>query len=256
MPYFFNLAKCLFNIINSTFLTMKCILIFICILGNVYISFAQKVFYYNKAFGFQPISIMDSVIKKLNVSASKHFPWVTKAVQKKDSVIYYWQNKQQDRTLDKAAQESITKALYTNNFTDVNGKLIKGASLKNKVVVINYWADYCIPCIKEIGVLTAIRNYFVKDTNIIFLAPCFDVQGQCKAITNKFDFTYHVLNKKGNSIITKPAGIYRFPTTIIVNGLGVITHYYFAASATIPGVKPTDEPLYLTLTNTLTYMRK
>ncbi len=213
-------------------------------------AYTQPVYYYNKAFGLQPNRVMDSLVGTLDISKSLHFPWITKTSSKKDSIIFYWQYKQQDKNLDKIGQKKITEALYSNQYTDVNGKRIQGALLKNKVVVISYWADYCLPCIREIGVLSAIRNAFEKDSNIVFLAPCFEKQGQCKTFTNKYDFTYSVLNKKGTNILNAAGGIYRFPTTIIINKKGVLTHYYHHAAATIPGIKPTEEPLYLTLINT------
>jgi thiol-disulfide isomerase/thioredoxin len=223
-----------------------------CILiATISTAYAQQQGYYNKALGVQPKHIIDSIISTLDISKSKYFLWITKTETKKDSIIFYWQYKQQDKTLDKVAQQNITKTIYGNSYTDVNGKRIPGILLKNKVVVISYWADYCLPCIREIGVLSAIRNHFVGDTNIVFFAPCFEKQGQCKTITNTFDFTYSVLNKKSTLIVNNAVGIYRFPTTIIINKYGIITHYYHHAAATIPGVKPKDEPLYLTLIHTI-----
>lgn len=60
-------------------------------------------------------------------------------------------------------------------FEDVNGKHVNTASLKGKVVFINFWATWCPPCIKEMPSIQALYNKFNPADDIVFLLV--DVDG-------------------------------------------------------------------------------
>ena len=51
---------------------------------------------------------------------------------------------------------------------DLNTKAITLSSLKNKVVLINFWATWCAPCVKELPSLNKLAEYYPK--NLVILA--------------------------------------------------------------------------------------
>lgn len=73
---------------------------------------------------------------------------------------------------------SVTGCQKENNFyaiqqpaTDISGQAIDFSSFKGKWVVINYWAGWCKPCLREIPEL----NLLAKDhSNIVVLGVSFD----------------------------------------------------------------------------------
>ena len=52
-------------------------------------------------------------------------------------------------------------------FTDVNGKKIDLLDYKGKYLIINYWASWCSPCVKEIPELIDFNNKYKDRANII-----------------------------------------------------------------------------------------
>ncbi len=50
----------------------------------------------------------------------------------------------------------------------LNGKVLKLSDLKGKTVVLNFWATWCVPCIKEMSVLNnAYSSFKNRDVEIV-----------------------------------------------------------------------------------------
>jgi len=54
-------------------------------------------------------------------------------------------------------------------FADIKGKRISLASLKNKVVFINFWATWCPPCRAEMPAINKLYTRFKSNKNVVFL---------------------------------------------------------------------------------------
>jgi thiol-disulfide isomerase/thioredoxin len=57
--------------------------------------------------------------------------------------------------------------LYTKSFPDAGGKAYPLSALKGHVVVINFWATWCVPCVKEIPELSKISASYGKKVQFI-----------------------------------------------------------------------------------------
>lgn len=58
--------------------------------------------------------------------------------------------------------------------TDLEGKKIQLSSLKGKVIYIDIWATWCVPCIKEQPYLDSLRDKFNDDSKIAILSLSID----------------------------------------------------------------------------------
>ncbi len=54
-------------------------------------------------------------------------------------------------------------------FTDTNGNTVSSASLKGKVVFINFWASWCPPCRAEMPSLNKLYTQLHNDNHFVFL---------------------------------------------------------------------------------------
>ncbi|MGI8600487.1 MAG: TlpA family protein disulfide reductase [Chitinophagaceae bacterium] len=58
--------------------------------------------------------------------------------------------------------------------TDSRGKTIDLSSLKGKIIYIDVWATWCIPCIKELPYLDSLKERYKNNSDIAFLSLSID----------------------------------------------------------------------------------
>ncbi|MFP4846376.1 TlpA family protein disulfide reductase [Winogradskyella sp. PE311] len=88
----------------------------------------------------------------------------------------------------------------------------------DKVVLINFWATWCPPCIAEMPSLQLLYNDYKDKVVFLFITnEDFDITRKFKS-KNKFDFeVYHPLNNMPEELITRS-----IPRTFIINKTGEI----------------------------------
>ena len=108
------------------------------------------------------------------------------------------------------------------NFFDLktlDGKEIKVADKlnKKKLILINFWATWCPPCIKEIPDLIKLEKRFENEIEVIFVSvdanPAKVIPTFLKK--NKFENFQTFIDKK--LILTKKLEVKVMPTTLIIN---------------------------------------
>ena len=108
------------------------------------------------------------------------------------------------------------------SLVDLNQNKVNLTSFKGKKVVINYWATWCSPCIKEMPELKRAEE-ILQNYNYIFLLVSDETISKITAFKNEKKFDFNFL-KSVNSIEIN--GIYSLPTTYIFdeNGKKVETY--------------------------------
>lgn len=56
-----------------------------------------------------------------------------------------------------------------NGITDLNGKPIDLELLKGKVVILDFWATWCVPCMKEMPLLQKVYDKYKGNSNVVFM---------------------------------------------------------------------------------------
>jgi cytochrome c biogenesis protein CcmG/thiol:disulfide interchange protein DsbE len=105
--------------------------------------------------------------------------------------------------------------------TTFGGAQISSEDLRGQVVVVNFWASWCLPCEEEAAELEATwREY--QERGVVFLGVNYvDTEPEAMDYMRKFDITY----PSGPDLGTRIAQAFRIrgvPETFVINGEGVI----------------------------------
>ena len=105
---------------------------------------------------------------------------------------------------------------------DVEGKVVSSADFKGKVVVIDFWATWCPPCIAEIPGYIELQKKYGKD-GLVIVGISLDQKGPSvvKPFMAKMGINYPIVMADEDT----PAafgGVEAIPTTFIIDRVGMI----------------------------------
>ena len=102
------------------------------------------------------------------------------------------------------------------SFVDLENKKVDLSSFKGKRIIINYWATWCSPCIKEMPALLEAQN-ILQNHNYIFLLVSNETITRISRFKDDKKYNFNFLKSSGpNEII----GIYSLPTSYIFDEKG------------------------------------
>lgn len=136
------------------------------------------------------------------------------------------------QTRDATANTPDVPVLADFSLTTLDGQALDAASLKDKVLVVNFWATWCAPCREEFPSLVALQAKHPDDVQVIGLA--FD-DAPADAIAAfareyKVNFPIAIASALEAELF---GGIIGFPTTFFVDRERHIvkTHVGYASAA-------------------------
>ncbi|PCI57554.1 MAG: thioredoxin [Methylophilaceae bacterium] len=106
-------------------------------------------------------------------------------------------------------------------FTTIEGEKISMASLKGKVVLVNFWATDCTSCVKEMpDLINTYNKYKNKGLEIIAVAMPYDPPAQVVNFATQKKLPFPVMHDGYGNIVQKFGGISVTPTALIYNKEG------------------------------------
>lgn len=106
-------------------------------------------------------------------------------------------------------------------FTTLDGKKIAMHSLKNKVVLVNFWATDCPGCIQEMpDLINTYHAYQAKGFEVIAVAMPYDLAEQVHNYSTAQKLPFLVTHDISGEIIQKFGGVNLTPTAFIYNKKG------------------------------------
>ena len=107
---------------------------------------------------------------------------------------------------------------------DIKGKEYSLSDYRGKWVVINYWATWCSPCLKEIPELNELHQKGKKN-NVLVLGVNFEdaSDSHVQAFIDKYNISYPVLLEEMGAL-SQLGPIEGLPKTFIVSPLGEIVY--------------------------------
>ena len=118
---------------------------------------------------------------------------------------------------DDVCNVSRRKANLDFTVRDIAGKDVRLSQYKGQVVLLNFWATWCVPCKREIPALTALyRDY--KERGFVVLGVSVDSEiRSIKPFAREMKMNYPVLIGAGREDLSKAFGPFiGFPTSVLV----------------------------------------
>lgn len=106
--------------------------------------------------------------------------------------------------------------------SDVEGNPVSFAQFKGKVVVVDFWATWCPPCIKEIPGYIALQEKHGKD-GLVIIGISLDRKGAAvvKPFMVKYGINYPIVIGDQDTVAAF-GGFNAIPTTFLINRDGMI----------------------------------
>lgn len=134
---------------------------------------------------------------------------------------------------DRSAREGAPAPTFS--ITTDDGKTVTPTSFGGKVLVLNFWATWCAPCIQEIPSLNRFARDFAPD-GVVVLAVNIDKNSQkYKNFLRRFPVAFKVAHDP-NSDLSAEYGTYLVPETYVIKDGRVMRKYAEALDWTNPDV--------------------
>lgn len=137
----------------------------------------------------------------------------SQAPQAIDSVnINEWQN---------VIQKNVGKKYPYYTHRSLAGKKYYQKELYGKVTLINFWFEYCSPCIAEFDALNRLYQKYKINKKFQFISFSTDAPARAKAVVKKYQLNFPVLciSEKECGRLNYNSG---FPTSILINPDGKV----------------------------------
>jgi len=128
--------------------------------------------------------------------------------------------------VDKAPLETADNPAPSFTLQDLNGKTVSLSDFQGKVVVLDFWATWCPPCVMEIPHFIELYEQY-KDQGFAIVGISLDRGGisVVKSFAQKYRVNYPILMTDGQ-VDKAYGGIPSIPTTFVIDSAGNIRQKY------------------------------
>jgi len=130
------------------------------------------------------------------------------------------------RQLSTPALDATPSALAEFSLPDISGAQRSSSEWKGKILIINFWATWCPPCLKEIPEFIALQEQYA-DKGLQFVGIAIEEQEPVSEYLKTLHINYPILigEDKGIALSQQLGNIINaVPFTIVVNPQGQVIH--------------------------------
>ena len=108
----------------------------------------------------------------------------------------------------------------------LKGEIFKSSDLKNKAVILNFWATWCVPCIKEMPELNKAYTSFKNDDVEIIAINFSETRSEVDEFVKKYHLKFPVLLDKYGDV-SQDYRVRNLPVTYFISPNGIIMDSVF-----------------------------
>lgn len=151
----------------------------------------------------------------------KALPYKKRKVRLKTQIKQKVRSGKKERKLSKYKGSPIPPELILK---DLNNKTVDLGKLKGKVILVNFWASWCPPCVHEMPSMERLKNRFsAKDFIILGVNMAEDKKTVTQFLNSKVNISFPVLFDKEGAAL-KRWGVFAFPTSYVIGKAGNIRY--------------------------------
>jgi len=126
---------------------------------------------------------------------------------------------------------SNSKPLPPMNLQDFDGKAVPSDQFKGNIMVLDFWATWCVPCIAEIPALNRLQEkYGPQGVTVLGVTLASGAAAEVKPFIGRHKMKYTVL--MGDDDQVYDLNVVAFPTTYVVTRDMKVFSRYIGASPT------------------------
>lgn len=111
------------------------------------------------------------------------------------------QTKANQSNTQKDANVRYENLFKTKTFKSIDKKEFKLTEIKAPIVILNFWASWCIPCMKELPSLVDLKKQFGDDIEILGINSDEDDQMKMiKKIKDRYNLNFPIIAEKDSDI--------------------------------------------------------
>lgn len=123
-----------------------------------------------------------------------------------------------------AANDQVVEAFFKEELKSPTGAIHNTQEWRNKILVLNYWASWCPPCVEEMPTLAKMSGLY-RDKNVVFVGIGVDSPSNIREFLTKTPVNYPVTVNPINGVnwaknMGNPSG--GLPFTVLIDEKGVI----------------------------------
>ena len=123
-------------------------------------------------------------------------------------------------TIELTPQDDVPVDPDEAAFTTFEDETVALASLRGGPVLVNFFASYCVPCVREMPAIEEVHQEVGDRVTFLGLAVA-DRPEDALDLVERTEVTYRTAQDKDSSVITALGGIV-LPTTVLLDGNGEI----------------------------------
>jgi len=122
--------------------------------------------------------------------------------------------------------QSVVRKIPAVNVKTLSGKTVSTGKLSNdgKPIIINFWATWCKPCVRELNAIAEVYEEWIEETGVKLIAVSIDDSRNTAKVgpfVNGKGWDYEVV-LDANRDFSRAMSVNTVPHTFLINGKGEI----------------------------------